>query len=78
MMTARQKRIQRYVDHKLAPAVLGATEYSSIAYYGDGRGESVQLVHIADNPRKRKKPMLRVDVSGLDELGVLKAVVDAL
>ena len=78
MMTARQKHLQSYVDHKLAPAVLGATDYSRIDYYGDGRGESVQLVHIADNPRKRKKPMLRVDVSGLDELGVLKAVVDAL
>lgn len=41
MMTARQKRIQRYVDHKLAPAVLGATEYSSIAYYGDGVGDAL-------------------------------------
>lgn len=56
MMTARQKRIQRYVDHKLASAVLGATDYSRIDYYGDGAGEAVQLVHIADNPRKRKKP----------------------
>jgi len=78
MMTQRQKRIQRYVDHKLAPAVLGATDYSRIDYYGDGIGEAVQLVHIPDNPRRRKLPMLRVDVSGLDELGVLKAVVDAL
>lgn len=77
-MTARQKHLQSYVDRKLSPAVLGATEYSRIDYYGDGRGESVQLVHIPDNPRKRKKPMLRVDVTGLDELGVLKAVVDAL
>lgn len=69
MMTQRQKRIQRYVDHKLSPAVLGATEYSRIDYFGDGVGETVQLVHIPDNPRKRKKPTLRVDVTGLDELG---------
>ena len=78
MMTDRQKHLQSYVDHKLAPAVLSATEYSSIAYYGDGVWETVQLTHTPDDPRKKKLPMLRVDVTGLDELGIYKAVGDAL
>ena len=79
IMTQRQKSIKQYVEHKLSLAVLGATDYTNIDYYGDGLGgDFVQLTHNPDNPRKKKLPMLRVDVTGLDELGIYKAVADAL